>query len=125
MIRRQAPSDGVPGSSGITRLTTEHGSVLLIDGDLRAYRRTPGPAARQLPGDQEWLSFSGIGPVEIGSPLTVVSASQVTGRYVSSPLVTIEPVQPARELSAAEIETVHFVGGYINYGVIPRIRFEP
>ncbi|TFD36617.1 hypothetical protein E3T37_13410 [Cryobacterium sp. TMT2-10] len=125
MIRRQAPSDGVPGSSGVTRLTTEHGSVLLIDGDLRAYRRAPGPAARQLPGDHEWLSFSGIGPVEIGSPLTLVSASQVTGRYVSSPLVTIEPVRPARELSAAEIESVRFVGGYINYGAIPQIRFEP
>ncbi|TFC86913.1 hypothetical protein E3T24_05910 [Cryobacterium sp. TmT2-59] len=123
MIRRQAPSDGVPGSSGITRLTTEHGSVLLIDGDLRAYRRTPGPAARQLPGDHEWLSFSGIGPVEIGSPLGVVSASQVTGRYVSAPIVSIELVKPARELSAAEIETVHFVGDYINYRVIP--QFEP
>lgn len=125
MNRRHAPSDGEPGSSGITRLTTEHGSVLLIDGDLRAYRRTPGPAALQLPGDHEWLGFIRIGPVEIGSPVTVVSASQVTGRYVSAPIVTIELVQPARELSAAEIETVHFVGDYINYGVIPQIRFEP
>jgi hypothetical protein len=125
MIRRQAPSDGEPGSSGITRMTTEHGSVLLIDSDLCAYRRTPGPTARQLPGDKEWLSFSGIGPVEIGSPVTVVSASQVTGRYVSSPRVTIKAVRPARELSAAEIETVRFVGGYINYRAIPQIRFEP
>jgi hypothetical protein len=125
MIRRQAPSGGEPGSSGITRMTTEHGSVLLLDSDLRAYRRTPGPAARQLPGDHEWLGYIRIGPVEIGSPLTVVSASQATGRYVSSPIVTIELVKPARELSAAEIQTVHFVGDYINYRVIPQIRFEP
>lgn len=125
MIRGQVPSAGQPDSSRITRLTTEHGTILLVDRDLRAYRRTPGPRARELPGDQEWLRFSIIGTIEIGSPLRVVSASQIAGHYFSSPLVAVEPVWPARELSAAEIETVRFVGGYINRGVIPRIRFEP
>ena len=125
MIRGQVPSAKQPDSSGITRLTTDHGTCLLVDRELRAYRRTPGPRARDLPGDQEWLSFTDMGPVEIGSPFKIVSASQIAGHYVSSPLVTVEPVRPPRELNAAEIETVRFVGGYINYGEIPRIRFEP
>ena len=113
-----------PGSSGITRLTTQHGSILLLDWGLRAYQRTPGPLGRLLPGDQQWLKFTDMGPVEIGRRVTVLSASQITGRYVSSPIVTIEPVRPPRELSAAEIETVRFVGSYINHGLIPRIRLE-
>ena len=124
MITGHEPSAMEPGSSGITRLTTQHGSILLMDWGLRAYQRIPGPLGRLLPGDQQWLKFTDMGPVEIGRRVTVLSASQIAGRYVSSPIVTIEPVRPPRELSAAEIETVRFVGGYINYGLIPRIRLE-
>ena len=114
MTKEQLPSAGQPALPGITRLTTEHGSKILVAWELRAYKRTPGHLSRQLPGDDEWLQFTEIGPIQIAERAKMMSTDRSAGSYISSPIVAIEQVAPARELSAAEIETVRLVGGYIN-----------
>lgn len=125
MTRGRAPAAGEPEWSGITRLTTERGSRILVAWGLNAYQRFPGLLAPRHYGDGEWLRYTDVGPVEIGTPAVFVSAGQIAGHYVTSRIVVIEPVLPSRELSAAEIETVKFVGGCINGGVTPRSRFKP
>ncbi|MEB0001663.1 hypothetical protein QN355_09040 [Cryobacterium sp. 10S3] len=122
MTAGQAPEAAEQAWPGITRLTTERDSVILVDWELRAYNRAPGVLARRLYADEQWLRFTDIGSLEIGRCATFVSPSQTAGNYISSPLVAIERMTQARELSAADIETVRFIGGYINRRTVPPPR---
>jgi hypothetical protein len=48
-------------STGVTRLVTQNGSVILVDWDLLADRRSVGTQSRPLPGDETWIFFTRIG----------------------------------------------------------------
>ena len=139
--------------TGQFRIRTQSGSTYLLDLDRHQMCRIPATndpeRDHNLRRDGSTVRLLGIAECTVGRPMHLlidlaiagveatirrstpvtaierVSANQLTGRNATSPIVTIEPVRAARELSAAEIETVQFVGDYINYGVIPQIRIEP
>jgi hypothetical protein len=106
-------------NTGVTRLTTSQGSVVLVDWDVRCYLRIPGPRSRFMSSDRGWVPFSAAGTIEIGQAAIFISVTDVDSSYESSPILTIERVVPPRELSAADLETVRFVGEYINRRTVP------
>ena len=108
------PRGEAPFDTGIIRISTSEGSVVLVDYETHCYLRIPGPRSRFMPGDGDWVPFSAVGTMEIGDGAIFISVTHVDRNYESSPIVAIERVVPPRELSAAEIETVRFVGDCIN-----------
>jgi hypothetical protein len=105
-------------STGITRLVTQNGSVILVDWDLLACRRSTGTQPRPLPRAENRIFFTRIGSIEIGPRADVERVNRIAARYVSSAVVSIDAVVPAPGLSATELETVRFVGTRIN-GQVP------
>jgi hypothetical protein len=107
-------------STGITRLVTQNGSVILVDWDwdLLAYRRSTGTQPRPLPRAENRIFFTRIGSKEIGQRADVERVNRIAARYISSAVVSIDAVVPAPGLSATELETVRFVGTRIN-GHVP------
>jgi hypothetical protein len=103
-------------STGITRLVTQNGPVILVvwDWDLLAYRRSPGTQPRPLPRDETRIIFTRIGSIEIGQRADVERVNRIAARYVKSAVVSIDEIVPPPGLSATELETVRFVGNRIN-----------
>jgi hypothetical protein len=105
-------------STGVTGLVTQNGSVILVDWDLLAYRRSPGTQPRPLTGDETRIFSTRIGSKEIGPRADVERLKRIAARYISSAAVSIDAVAPAPGLSATELETVRFVGTPLN-GQVP------
>lgn len=113
-----------PRGTGVTRLVTTTGSIILVDWDVRAYKRSPAHS-QQLDGDEEWLFFTRIGAIELGKCASIERVNRIAARYKSSPIVAIQEVVPAPGLSAAELETLRLVGRFINRSATPPVRREP
>jgi len=105
--------DPMASRTGLTRLVAQDGSIILVDWDLRDHARSSGSDSPQLDGGRSWLHFTEVGLVQIGSPARFVPASRVAGVYISSIIVAIDAVVPARELSAEDLTTARFIGEYI------------
>jgi hypothetical protein len=79
-------------STGVTGLVTQNGSVILVDWDLLAYRRSPGTQPRPLTGDETRIFSTRIGSKEIGPRADVERLKRIAARYISSAAVSIGQV---------------------------------
>ncbi|TFC19909.1 hypothetical protein [Cryobacterium sp. MDB2-10] len=114
MSNQEDLPDAVRLRSGVTRVVLEGGTSILVDWDIDAVRQTPSATASDCFTNGPWVRFTAISPLEIGRPATVALTGDPTRTVVTAPVTGIEDLVPARELSADDLATVRFVGGYIN-----------
>jgi hypothetical protein len=104
----------VRSRSGVTRVVLDGGMSILFDWDVDAFRQTPDSTGSNRSADGPWVRFTAISPLEIGRPAMIALTGDPTRIVVTGPVAGIEDLVPARELSADDLATVRFVGGYIN-----------
>ena len=114
MSNQEDLPDAVHEQSGVTRVVLDGGMSILIDWDIDAVRQTPDTTGSDRSADGPWVRFTAISPLEIGRPALIALTGDPTRTVVTAPVTGIEDLVPARELSADDLATVRFVGGYIN-----------
>ena len=105
--------------TGLARLTMNDASVILIDWAGRAYLRVAGASAPALPGDGQWRDLVAISTITVGHPAQITSNGADPSSYITPPVVKIEGRTYEGLLSAADVDAVNLISGYVNRRQIP------